>query len=398
MKAKLRKTMAIVLAIAVAALLFNGCFGMESALNSDQPSAANSEQPSAVTTVPPSTVNSDLPSAVSSEQPSGKIFLYGEIHAVDYIIDMEFDLWSAYYHNDGMRHLFVEHSYFAAQFLNIWMKSDNDDILNSLFQDWTGTAGHSQDYLNFYKRIKSECPETIFHGTDIGHQSTTTGKRFLEYLESIGEQQSEMYKLSQECMEQGRYYYQHSDNAYRENAMVENFIREYESLDGVDIMGIYGAYHTRLKAADHATNSPDYTANMATQLYEKYGDALHTKDLSALASHNEPYRIDTIKIGDKEYTALYFGREDLSKSFPGYQCREFWRLENAYADFKDNPTTGDSLLCSSYPMEVEAGQILIVEYTKEDGSVKREYYRSDGNTWNGLPTTDEFTVDLETED
>lgn len=220
----------------------------------------------------------------------------------------------------------------------------------------------------------------------------------MEYLESIGEQQSEMYKLSQECIEQGRYYYQHSDEAYRENHMVENFIREYESLDGVDIMGIYGAYHTRLEAEDHETNSPDYTANMATQLYEKYGDALHTKDLSALASQNEPYRIDTIKIGEKEYTALYFGREDLSNSFPGYQCREFWRLENAYADFKDNPTTGNSLLCSNYPMDVEAGQILIIEYTKENGSVKREYYRSDGNTWNGMPATDEFTVDLETED
>lgn len=182
MKAKLRKTMALVLAIAVTALLFNGCFDMESALNSEQPSAANSEQPSAVNTDRPSTVNSDLPFAVSSEQPFGKIFLYGEIHAVDYIIDMEFDLWSAYYHNDGMRHLFVELPYYSAQFMNIWMKSDNDDILDSLFRDWTGTAADSPDCYNFYKRIKTECPETIFHGTDIGHQATTIGKNFWNIL------------------------------------------------------------------------------------------------------------------------------------------------------------------------------------------------------------------------
>lgn len=41
-------------------------------------------------------------------QASGSIYLYGEAHGNAKIIDKEFELWSKYYHNEGMRHLFVE--------------------------------------------------------------------------------------------------------------------------------------------------------------------------------------------------------------------------------------------------------------------------------------------------
>ncbi len=127
---------------------------------------------------------------------------------------------------------------------------------------------------------------------------------------------------------------------------------------------------------------------MANQLHQKYGDALHTENLASVA-----LRTDTIKIGEKEYTALYFGKADLSAVFPEYQYREFWRLENAYDDFKDNSKTGNVLPYNNYPMEIETGQIFVIDYTKADGSVEREYYRSDGNTWQGLPATEEFNID-----
>lgn len=318
---------------------------------------------------------------------SGQIFLYGEEHAAEAILEKEFELWSTFYHDDGVRDLFVELPYYSAEFLNLWMQSDSDDILDQLYQDWEGTAIHSQDVIDFYKQIKRECPETVFHGTDVGHQYNTTGKRYLAYLRESGQDDdSEQYQLAQETIEQGQYYYRHSDDVYRENMMVENFIREFDRLNGVNVMGIYGTAHTWIKGMDYATNT---VPCMANQLNQRYGEALHTKDLTLV---DNAYRVDMLQIGDKEYTASYFGRSDLSAFFPEYQYREFWRLENAYDDFNDCPTTGNVLPYNNYPMEIEEGQVFVIEYTKTDGSVTREYHRADGNTWQGSLITEEFRV------
>jgi len=51
-------------------------------------------------------------------------------------MDKEFELWHEYYNNKNMRHLFVELPYYTAEFLNIWMKSDSDEILDELYNDW----------------------------------------------------------------------------------------------------------------------------------------------------------------------------------------------------------------------------------------------------------------------
>ena len=318
---------------------------------------------------------------------SGTIFLYGEEHAAEAILEKEFELWSTYYHDDGMRDLFVELPYYSAEFLNLWMQSDSDDILDQLYQDWEGTAIHSQDVINFYKQIKRDCPETIFHGTDVGHQYHTTGKRYLTYLQENGQGDgSEQYQLAQEAIEQGQYYYRHSDGVYRENTMVDNFIREFDRLNGVNVMGIYGTAHTWIEGMDYATNT---VPCMANQLNRRYGEALHTKDLTLV---DNAYRVDVLQVGDKEYTASYFGRTDLSAIFPDYQYREFWRLENAYDDFKDYEATGNVLPYNNYPMEIEEGQVFVIEYTKTDGSVIREYHRADGNTWQGSLATEEFRL------
>lgn len=181
---------------------------------------------------------------------TGQIYLYGEAHGVAKIMDKEYELWSDYYHNKGMRHLFVEQSYFAAEFLNLWMKADNDDILEALYQDSEGTESHTPYTKTFYKKIKSECPETIFHGTDVGHQGDTTGKRFLSYLADNNLTGSEMYTLTAEAIQQGQRYYSSYDGVYRENKMAENFIRELEKLGNESIMGIYGSAHTGVNEMD----------------------------------------------------------------------------------------------------------------------------------------------------
>lgn len=322
------------------------------------------------------------------EPSSGKIFLYGEKHAEEAILDRELEIWEGYY-REGMRDLFIEMPYYTAEYLNLWMRSSDNKILGALYQDWGGAAVHTQEVLEFYRQIKERCPETVFHGTDVGHQYDTTGKRFLAYLESAGQEQSEAYRLAQENIRQGKQYYGGwSDPGYRENAMVENFIREFDALGGASVMGIYGSAHTGIEAMD-ATNS---VPCMANQLYKRYGGALCTEDLTPLALNSEPYRTDTMELGGKTYTALYFGKVDLSASFPEYQYREFWRLEDAYGDFRDNALAGKVLPYNNYPMPVETGQVFVIAYTKTDGSVVMEYYRSDGNSWQGMPTTEEFLL------
>lgn len=332
---------------------------------------------------------SDTPAPKNTPSVSaGQIYLYGEQHGVDAILEKEFEIWHNHYHNDGMRHLFIEYPYYTAAFLNIWMKSDSDDVLNAIYDDLAGTAGQVPAAKDFYKQIKAECPETVFHGTDVGHQYDTTGKRFLEYLKQNGLEDTAQYALAQEGIAQGQYYYNHADDVYRENKMTENFIREFDLLDGENVMGIYGAAHTGLDAMDFTGKIPC----MAKQLKEHYGDIIHSEDLSWLRAAMEPFRVDTIEVNGKLYEASYFGQQDLT-GFKDYVSREYWRLENAYDTFKDNPKTGDVLPYSNYPMAIETGQVFVIDYTKTDGSVTRTYYRSDGNEWEGQPTTENFTLE-----
>lgn len=319
----------------------------------------------------------------------GQIYLYGEVHAEEKILNKEIAIWYNYYHSENMRHLFIEYPYYTAEFLNIWMQSDSDDILRAIYRDWAGTASYNPDILEFYKAIKSECPETIFHGTDVGHQYNTTGERFLRYLEENNLEGSQQYLLAQEAIEQGMYYYGFSDDVYREKTMAENFVREFDNLNGESVMGIYGAAHTGLDEMDYNTRS---VPCMANQLRKIYGDAVYSEDLSWLAKDIEPSSMDIIIADGKEYEASYFGKQDLT-GFKEYAYREYWRLENAYDDFCDRPKTGEVLPYDNYPMLIETGQVFVIDYTMKDGSVVRRFYRSDGYVWEGSPSTEAFTAE-----
>lgn len=70
--------------------------------------------------------------AYRSPNPSGKIYLYGEAHSVPDILDKEFQLWTKYYHEDGMRYLFIEVPFYDSEFLNLWMQSDSDELLDKM--------------------------------------------------------------------------------------------------------------------------------------------------------------------------------------------------------------------------------------------------------------------------
>lgn len=213
------------------------------------------------------------------------IMLYGEVHGDKAYYDAEFTLWKGYY-EDGCRDLFVELPYYSAEFLNLWMREETDEILDELYEDIQGTQSGNENYLNFIYRIKSECPETVFHGTDVGHQFETTGLRYIAYLTQQGLIASENYRLAQECIRQGKDYYKDDSDRdgiseAREAYMTSNFITAYERCGG-KVMGIYGSYHTVL-------SNPQ---RMAGRLHETYGDAISGVNLGnyILQEKNKPYR------------------------------------------------------------------------------------------------------------
>ncbi len=324
----------------------------------------------------------------AAEAQVGNIYLYGEQHGVKAIYDRELELWKDHYEKEHMRHLFVELPYYTAQYLNLWMESGDDQILDEIYDDWEHTASHVEDYKTFFKQIKEACPETVFHGTDVGHQYATTGQRYVDRLLEMGQKDSNDCLLAQENIEQGKTFYEANDSVYREQKMVENFCREAEALKGEAVMGIYGGAH--LGGNVSGTDTP----SMAVQLRERYGEKVSGEDLTMVGKENlSPLKTEIVEVEGKEYTASYFGKEDLAGQIQGLASRQFWRLEDAYDDFAEAEKSGDVLPYNNYPMAVEKGQVFMIEYQKTDGSLMTLFYRSDGNEWNGMLTTEGILVD-----
>ena len=328
-------------------------------------------------------------SLVSADEtgPRGQIYLFGEQHGVKQILDRELEQWNDYYHNLGMRHLFIEYPSFDAEWLNRWMCSDNDAILNVLYEDWKGSSAYNPAVKDFYRKLKVQCPETVFHGIDVGHFYWNTGMRLVSQLQKEGLEDSELYQQTQRCIDQGKYYYSHRDDAYRENTMVTNFIREYDKLDAQGIMGIFGEMHVDLEDMN--------SSNMASKLRKHYKDRVHSESLAYLSEVLlvEPLDTQMMNVHGKSYEASYFGRQFLATMLPGFTYRDFWRLENAYGDFCENHKNNNVLPYDNYPMEIKPGEVFVIEFCKADGTLERHYYRSDGMVWKGRPSTEEFILE-----
>ena len=206
---------------------------------------------------------------------NAQIHLYGESHGEPLFYQKELEVWEKFY-SKGHRDLFVELPYYSAEFLNLWMHADDDVILNQYYEDIDGTLSHVEEYLDFLHEIKEKYPQTVFYGTDVGHQYFSTGKRYLEYLENVGLKDSENYKLAENCIEQGKVYYDdcehNATDPYREQKMGENFIDAYNRLGQKEIMGIYGSYHINLKDENI----------MAAQIKAHYGDVVECISIYSL--------------------------------------------------------------------------------------------------------------------
>ncbi len=105
----------------------------------------------------------------------------------------------------------------------------------------------------------------------------------------------------------------------------------------------------------------------------------------------EAMKKDYIAINGKEYKASYFGEMDMSPWSKVYIKRKYWRLENAYDDFKDKPRLSEVLPYSNYPpINIEIGQVFVIDYYIDDDTAVRKFYIADGTVWENMPCTCEF--------
>lgn len=329
------------------------------------------------------------PTALAAEpetaeaSPTGQIYLCGETHASEDHIQRELSLWNDLY-QQGVRHLFVELPSYAASYLNLWMKADDDSILDRLYQDWSGTAMDSPVTRTFYQTIKEQYPETVFHGFDVGHQYNTTGNRYRLRLILSGQLGSADWAQTQDTIRQGKTYYQTQDNTFRENQMAANLISAFEALpDGTSIMVITGSDHSNLYGMDVIGTVPC----LANQLRQAYGSALTAWNYSAALDYSRAGQTASIRINGQLYSAVCLADQDLSALLPGYRSRTFWLVSDAYEAVKNLPLTGDVLPYSNYPCSVQPGQVFVLDYALSDGSALRLFYRADGTSYQGAPTT-----------
>jgi len=109
------------------------------------------------------------------------------------------------------------------------------------------------------------------------------------------------------------------------------------------------------------------------------------------------YKMDNeiIQVNGKEYKASYLGEADMSSWSDLFSMRKFWRIEDAYDDFKDKPRLEHVLPYNNYPpINIEIGQVFVIDYFKKNGgAIERKYYISDGTIWNDMTCTREFIID-----
>ena len=317
-------------------------------------------------------------------QLGGQIYLVGEDHANTVTMAKELEMWGECY-DKGMRDLFVEYSYYMAEYLNLWMDTDDDTILTEVFQDLQNTAAANPSVWDYLQTIQRDYPETVFHGTDIGHQYDTMGARYLSYLEQTGQKDTEAYRITLENIEQGRAYYEdHGGSyAYREPLMVQNFQRAYDALPaGTSIMGIYGSAHTNPGQLDPEGVGP----NMASQLQEIYGDKLHSTDLTAFTE--DPSRVgetQTVTINGQPFTAVLL----VSYTRPTGEGYTYWHVPGAYEAAKNLPLNGWYTPLYNIPGDTPVGEVYIVDTTSPDGDARR-FYRNDGRYYSDVAAATGF--------
>ena len=102
---------------------------------------------------------------------------------------------------------------------------------------------------------------------------------------------------------------------------------------------------------------------------------------------------DRITVDGKEYEASYFGEIEMASWSSEYSKRRYWRLENAYEDMKNKQALHGLLPYNNYPpINIEEGQVFVIDYYTKDGGVERKYYVADGTVWQDMLCTREIAI------
>ena len=161
------------------------------------------------------------------------------------------------------------------------------------------------------------------------------------------------------------------------NATVMTAALKYGYDSPVSFTRAFQAYHG-------VTPSEAKKSNVSLKLFPRLMFQIIVKEVSQMI------RTDKVTVNGKEYEASYFGEQDMASWSEMFASRKFWRLENAYDDFKDKEKTGNILPYNNYPMNVETGQIFMIIYTENNGYAEKYYYISDGTVWQDMPSTRQF--------
>ena len=262
-------------------LLLSSCGGTIQSNNEPAPSQAttapegtSAPEPApdptpALTPEPTPTPTPEPTPEIDPEICQGRMFLYGEQHGQDRYVNRELEIWGSYYEK-GMRHLFVELPCYEAAYLNLWMQKGDEKYLDL---GAPKNEAYLEAYKYFYSSIREQYPETVFHGTDVGHDPEI-GHQYHLYLQGVERRVTDEYRKVQRVNEQGILFYGErgpadDDWAFRENCMVSNFVEEFEACGGLDIVGFYGSRHLSAE-----TDVSGTVPSMVAQLQEKYGEKL----------------------------------------------------------------------------------------------------------------------------
>lgn len=201
-----------------------------------------------------------------------------------------------------------------------------------------------------------------------------------------------MYILNEDAIKQGRHFNSTRDDIYRESMLVENFIREFNKLNGQSVVGIYGAAHVSFEDFEMGGQT---MVSMGYQLNNIYEKRLQTNDLTIEILKtllDEPISIEQMEVAGKVYDASYFGKVYNPKSEYS-EYAEYWRLDNAYDDLKNSELTDQIGEYHHYPMLIEENQIYVVIVTMTDDTAITYYAMSDGEMEDGMLITKLIIID-----
>lgn len=297
-----------------------------------------------------------------------EVYLYGEDHDIKPIYNEELNILRDYYKKGG-RNYFLEYPHYCAQYFNLWMKSDNDEYLNKMFDFFKEYGNYDYDYtIEFYKTIKKEMNDIKFYGVDVGHAYDRIGKDYLKLAKEKGDKKD--IELTERAIEQGKNFYGKEKvdhlkaSEYRDKMMAENFMDTYNRTKG-DVIGFFGLAHI---------NGVGYVNDYMTKIIQDKIKNLHTVNL--LKSKNlKPISTEKITYNGREFEADYYGI--ISHKYSTYPHEKLYRIKDKEY-FKDFTTIGYN---QSFPynFSFEKGDIILTrQYNDKDQEDVVVRVRSDG--------------------